>query len=193
LVLAGSSVADDGVLLQRIIELENRVAELERKLEPVLEAERLKDVVKLQKQIAHERAMMDAEFLSRNKLNAIEKAYHKANQDWKSDEAGNVVIYLTEKFPRANRTGCAVLTRAQAVEGAEQDRLLKQAIDKHSGCFYSNGVQVGPYAKLYLAMRLIKDGKADDAKKLFEDIRTNHPNAIDHKGQLLTSHLEGIE
>lgn len=42
-------------------------------------------------------------------------------------------------------------------------------------------------------MRLKKDDEDEKAAALFEELKTHFPNAIDHKGHLLTSHLEGIE
>jgi len=185
--------ADEGILLQRIVALEKHVAELEARLAPVLELERIKKVVKQQQARAHERIMMDAEFHPRHDLNIIEKLYQTANQDWKAEDASKAVTLLTERYPRANRTGCAVLTLAQSTEGNEQLGYLKQAIEKYGNCYYSNGVQVGAYARLYLAMRHKRDGQNKDAAKLFEEIRTRYPDAVDHKGQLLTAHLEGME
>ncbi|MBT8045991.1 MAG: hypothetical protein KJN67_02380 [Pontiella sp.] len=192
-LFAATVHADESVLLQRIVALETRVAELEEKLAPVLEEERVKAVADQQRAIARERMLMDAEFLIRHDLNLIEKAYLAAEQDWKTEEAKKAVAFLTEKYPAANRTGCAVLALAQASEGAEQLRLLQRAIEKHNSCFYPNGVQVGAYARLYLGMRYKRDGKNDAAKKLFDELRTDYPDAIDHKGQLLTSHLEGLD
>ncbi|MEE9368534.1 MAG: hypothetical protein V3V05_06675 [Pontiella sp.] len=192
-MLTATLQADDSILLQRVIELENRVTELETKLAPVLEEERVKTIVVRQKELARERMLLDAEFHSRLDLNVIEKAYHTVNQDWKTEEAKNAINFLIEKFPRANRTGCAVLSLAQATEGTEQLDYLKQAAGKYSGCFFANGVQVGPYARLYLGMRYKREGKDDDAEKLFEELRTIYPYAVDHKGQLLISHLEGLE
>jgi hypothetical protein len=185
--------ADESVLLQRIIALEKRVAELETKLAPVLEVERVKAVAADQKAMAHERMLLDAEFLTRTDLNLIERAYQTANQDWKGEEAKKAVALLSARFPTANRTGCAVLALAQASEGDEQIKLLKRAIEKHNGCFYINGVQVGAYARLYLGMRYKKDGNDEAAEKLFEEIKTDFQDAIDHEGQLLSAHLEGLE
>lgn len=193
LLLALSLYADDDVLLQRMVALEKRVADLEEKLAPVLEEERVKAVAAQQRGIARERILMDAEFLIRHDLNLIEKAYQAAEQNWKSDEAKKTVAFLYEKYPAANRTGCAVLALAQATEDDEQLRLLKQAIEKHSSCFYPSGVQVGAYARLYLGMRYKRDGKDAEARKLFDELRTAYPDAVDHKGQLLTSHFEGLE
>ena len=173
--------------------MENRVAELEIKLAPVLEEERVKKIVAQQKLVARNRMLLDAEFFSRIDLNVIEKAYHTANQDWKSEGAKKALAFLAGRFPRANRTGCAVLSRAQATTGDEQLNLLKLATGKYGGCFFANGVQVGPYARLYLGMYHKKNGNDEDAARLLEELRTNYPNAVDHKGQLLTSHLSGLE
>jgi hypothetical protein len=185
--------ADEGILLQRIIALEKHVAELEARLAPVLEIERVKEVVKQQQALAHERGIMDAEFYQRHDLDIIEKLYQTANKDWKAEDAKKAVALLTERYPRANRTGCAVLTLAQMSANNEQLDYLKQAIEKYGDCYYSNGVQVGAYARLYLAMRHKRDGKDKESAKLFEEIRTRYPDAVDHTGQLLTSHLKGME
>ena len=192
-VLPLPSLADEAILLQRIIALEKHVAELEAKLAPVLEEERVKTVVKQQQAFAHERMMMDAEIFQRHDLQIIEKLYQTANADWKAEDARKAVEYLTERYPRANRTGCAVLTLAQSTEGKEQLDLLKKAIEPFGNCYYANGVQVGPYARLYLAMRHTKDGKDEAAARLFEELRTAYPDAVDHEGQLLTAHLTGME
>ncbi len=193
LALTASLHADDSILLQRIIELETRMAELEEKLAPVLEEERVKEIVVQQKSLARDRMLLDAEYLSRLDLNAIEKAYQIANQDWINPEAKKAVLFLTTRFPKANRTGCAVLSFAQANKNDDQLTYLKNAIEKYSGCFYANGVQVGAYARLYLGMRYKKEGKDTKAEALFEEVRSSYANAVDHKGLLLTSHLEGLD
>lgn len=185
--------ADESLLLQRIIALEKHIAELEEKLAPVLEQERIKDVVKKQKILAHNRMIMDAETHPRHDLNIIEKLYQTANQDWNSEDAKKAVALLQERYPRANRTGCATLTLAQSSDGDEQLKLLQQSIDQYADCYYGNGVQVGPYARLYLAMRYKTDNKDKKANKLFTEIRTRFPNAVDHKGNLLSSHLERMK
>ena len=185
--------ADEQILLQRIVALEKRVADLEQKLAPVLEEERVKQVAEEQRNLARERMMLDAEYLTRTDLNLIEKAYETASRDWKTEEAKKALALLRERYPRANRTGCAVLATAQASTGDEQIKLLEEAIEKHGGSYYLNGVNVGAYARLYLGMRLKRDGKDDEAAKLFEELRTSFPDAIDHDGRLLTSHIADIE
>ncbi len=191
--LSLSTFADESILLQRVVALENRVAELEKKLAPVLEEERIKNIAAEQQALARERMMLDGEYYTRADLRIIEKLYQTANSDWKSEEARKSLKLLIEKYPRANRTGCAVLYLGQMTQDAEQLKYLNEAIEKFSGCFYGNGVNVGAYARLYLAMRYKKEGKNEKAAELFEEIRTNYPNAIDHKGNLLTSHIAELE
>lgn len=193
LAISASVPADEDILLQRIIALETRVAELEKKLEPVLEEERVKGIIEQQKKLARERMMLDAEFYSRGELRTVEKLYQTANSDWKSEEAQSSLKLLIEKYPMANRTGCAVLYLGQMTKGAEQMDYLNLAIEKYSGCYYGNGVNVGAYARLYLGMRYSKEEKGKKAEELFEWIKTNYPDAIDHKGKLLTSHIQGLE
>jgi TolA-binding protein len=188
-----SALADESILMQRIVALENRVAELEQKLAPVLEEERVKQIVEQQQALARERMMLDAEFLSRNDLRTIEKLYQTANSDWKSEDAKKSLELLVSNYPKANRTGCAILYLGQMTKGAEQLKYLNSAIENYGDCYYGNGVNVGAYARLYLAMRYNKEDKTEAAEKLFEEIRTTYPNAVDHKGQLLTSHLTGMD
>ena len=193
ILLCSTSLADEDILLQRIIALEQRVAELEAQLEPVLEEERVKNVAEAQRMLARERVMLDGEVLSRLDLNLIEKAYQAGSRDWTTEEAAHAFKLLVEKYPKANRTGCAVLSVAQTKSGAEQIALLEKAIAQHGSSYYLNGVNVGAYARLYLGMRYKKDGQEEQAAKLFKELKTGFPEAVDHKGQLLTSHLEGLE
>lgn len=193
MMLPLSMRADESVLLQRIVALEKRIAELETQLAPVLEEERVKAIVQEQKTFARERMMLDAEIYQRHDLKLIEKLYQTANKDWGSEDAKKSLNLLTERYPRANRTGCAILYLGQMSKDGEQLDHLKTAIQSYGDCYYGNGVQVGSYARLYLAMRYKKDGKDDDAAKLFEEILTLYPHAIDHKGRLLSAHIEGVD
>ncbi len=193
IALLSSSYANESILLQRIVALEKKVIKLEEKLAPVLEEERVKEIVKTQQAQALERIMIDGDLYARHDLQIIEKLYQTANEDWKGENVIKAVDLLIERYPQANRTGIAALTLAQTSEGSLQIELLKKAIGPFSNCYYSNGVQVGPYARLYLGMLYKKEGKEEKANSLFKELRAQHPNAIDHHGQLLSSHLEGME
>ena len=52
-------------------------------------------------------------------------------------------------------------------------------------CFYGNGVQVGAYARLYLGYHYKQIGKDKEAQALFDEIRQNYPDAVNHKGKSL--------
>ena len=43
-LIASTLLADEGILLQRVIDLEQRIADLEKKVAPVLEEERVKEI-----------------------------------------------------------------------------------------------------------------------------------------------------
>ena len=58
--LAMNIQADEAILLQRVIALEKHVAELEARLAPVLEEVRIKEVAKQQRELAHERIMINS-------------------------------------------------------------------------------------------------------------------------------------
>jgi hypothetical protein len=191
-LLGSTCIADESILLQRIIALEKRIAELEKKLEPVLEEERIKAIVAEQQKRAFDRMMVDAEMMPRPELRKVEQIYKAIQADWKSEEARTGLKMLKEKYPMANRTGCAMLYMAQMTKGSERLDYLKQSIEKYSSCYYETGVNVGAYARLYLGMHYQNEGKGKEASALFEDIRSLYPDAIDHKGKLLTDHLEEL-
>jgi hypothetical protein len=93
---------------------------------------------------------------------------------------------LIRKYPRSNRAGCATLDLATMSEGAERDQYLRTAIDKYGDCFYTDGVQVGAYARLLLGRSLNTQGDKEKADALFRQIKTRYPDAIGHKQELVT-------
>lgn len=133
------------------------------------------------------RAARDGETYDRATLREIEILYRKASD---SDGADEALKTLIEKFPKANRTGCAVMYAAQREKDvAERERLLKLAIDKFGDCYYGDGVQVGAYARYYLAGHCSQAGRTAEAEKLYAEIRTDYPDAVNHKGGLLSAWL----
>lgn len=93
----------------------------------------------------------DRKQYSDEQLGEIETLYQAANKQWNTPEAKESLKTLTEKHPKANRAGCAVLYLAQMSDGEEREKLLKLAIGGYGDCFYGNGVQVGSCARWYLA------------------------------------------
>ena len=175
----------DTNLEARVVELEKEVAELKTELAPVLAEAKAKENVAAQRAKARERMRKDAEIYSPDELKEIEKLYQVANRQWRTEEGKESLKELIKKYDKANRTGCALLYLGQMSKGEERENYLKQAIDHFSDCFYGDGVQVGAYARFYLAYYYKDSGEKDKADKLFAELKTQYPDAIDHKGRLL--------
>jgi len=118
-------------------------------------------------------------------LKEIEALYQVVSKQAKSPEAQQNLKILLEKYPKANRTGCALQYIGQVSVGLEKEAYLTQAIKDFSDCYYGDGVQVGAYARFYLAAYYAKAGKKDEAKALYDQIRKDYPDAVNHKGKLL--------
>ncbi|OGV70105.1 MAG: hypothetical protein A2283_14260 [Lentisphaerae bacterium RIFOXYA12_FULL_48_11] len=127
----------------------------------------------------------DRKNYSTEQLREIENLYQVANKLWKTPEAKTSLKVLIEKYPKSNRTGCAVQYMGQMSSGEEKEKYLKLAIKDFSDCYYGNGVQVGAYARFYLGYYYKDKGMEKEAKALFDEIRKDYPAAINHKGKLL--------
>ena len=128
-----------------------------------------------------ERAEKDMAEYGRDGVREIERLYRAYSA--KSGDSEKALSALLEKYPKANRTGCAVMYAAQRANGDERVKLLKQAIENYSDCFYGDGAQVGAYARLYLAGELEHSGDTAGAEKLYGEIRSLYPNAHAHNGK----------
>ena len=126
---------------------------------------------------------------SEEQLREIERLYQSANKDLKSPEAKKTLNTLIEKYPKANRTGCAVQYMGQMSTGEEKEKYLKLAIKDFGDCYYGSGVQVGAYARLHLAYYYKETGKEKESKVIFDEIRKDYSDAINHKGKLLVDML----
>jgi hypothetical protein len=63
-------------------------------------------------------------------------------------------------------------------------------MEKYADCMYGDGVQVGAYARLYLAGYLESKGKKDEAKKLRDEILKLYPDARTHRGRKMSEFLD---
>jgi hypothetical protein len=181
--------ADPG-LEQRVAELEKEVAELKASLAPVIEKAKTEEIVARQRNAARTRMRKDAEIYSSDELKEIENLYQVANKNWRTDEGKDSLKKLISKYDKANRTGCALLYLGQMSEGDEQVKYLKQAIENFSDCYYGDGVQVGAYARYYLAHHYRKSDESEKAAALFAELAELYPDAINHKGKLLSTLIE---
>lgn len=91
---------------------------------------------------------------------------------------------LLEKYPDANRAGCAVMYAGQRAK-LDGEKWFRLAIKKSSDCYYGDGVCVGAYARYCLACLCEQCGKSEEAKKLIAEIKSLYPDAVTHRGQLL--------
>jgi hypothetical protein len=163
-------------LKRQMTELRSRVQALEnQKAQPAID----------RKAGIRQRYEQDRKTYNEDQLHEIEALYQSANKDLRNPEAKAALQSLIEKFPKANRTGCAVQYVGQMSSGEEKERYLKLAIKEFGDCFYGDGVQVGAYARYCLVCYYKETGKEQEAKALFEELRKNYPEAITHQGQRL--------
>ena len=174
----------------KIKELEQRIEKLEKAMKPILVQQKAKGAAKKLQIEARTRMKKDIETYSQEELRKIESLYQSRGYKWGSRQKNNNLRLLISTYPKSNRAGCAMLYLGQSSKGKIQEDYLKQAIEKYSDCFYGNGVQVGPYAKFYLAMVYKRSGKKDQATALFDEIKTESPDAIDHRQRNLVSMIK---
>jgi len=141
--------------------------------------------LKREKGNASSRLQQDRRRFPRQDISDAEALYQVANKNWRSAEAKESLQKMIAKYPQFNRTGCGILYLGQMSEGDERIKYLSQAVEKHSDCYYMNGVQVGAFGRYLLAHTYLDQGKNADAQKLFDEIRKDYPNAITPRGDSL--------
>ncbi len=138
---------------------------------------------------ARERMMKDQQKYDIAQLKECENLYQVANKNWRSEEAKSTLKVMIEKYPDVNRTGCAALYLTQYERGEEQERMLKDVIERYGDCWYGNGVQVGALARFLLAGVYVQKGDRDAADALLVEIERDYPGAITHRGQLISEQI----
>lgn len=176
-------------LEERVRELEAKLAKLESRDPPAPAAEAIDGRRVAWQQRARARMARDRQTHSADQLAEAERLYQTANQNWRSPEAKAALEQMIAKFPDVNRTGCALVYLGQFAEGEAKETHLKAAIEHHADSFYGDGVQVGPYAKLLLAHHYIETDRRAEAEPLIASLKTEHADAIDHRGRLLVEQL----
>ena len=176
---ACTSTVQNADLENKVAALEKRVSELERKAinRPALYRKYFNA------RMAEDRKTYPGDF------SKIENEYQTANQNADPEKQKEELNALIKKYPKANRSGCAMLYIGQKTKGKEQEEYLLKAINEYGNCWYGNGVQVGAYARLWLAENYKKAGKKTEADKLFAELRKDYPDAIDHRGRLLSEQI----
>ncbi|MGB7749757.1 MAG: hypothetical protein WBN75_21010 [Verrucomicrobiia bacterium] len=136
------------------------------------------------------RMAQDQQKYTQEQLQDAEKLYQVASQKWGSPEASESLQAMIKKYPDIDRAGCAVLYVAQMSKGDERAKYLQDCIDQYNDCFYGDGVQVGAYARFLLAEDYQSNGEMEKAKTLFNEIKTQYHDAIDHSGKLLEDSIK---
>lgn len=179
--------------IDRIPALEARVEELEKQITPLLkQQERLKQARK-EPTRARQRILADNDHYTRKELHTIETLYNQAALDWTTLEAKKILQTLQTRFPKANRTGCALLRYTLQIENDEQVGQLQHLIQHYSNCYFPDGVHIGSFARLTLSLAYRKAGDSTAAENQIDLLRQIHPHAIDHQGRLLLDHLDDLE
>jgi outer membrane murein-binding lipoprotein Lpp len=191
LVSAGCSPTGDREA-KKVKELEAKVADLEQR---VSQLEKSAGTARPQPNALQqalqgkfsERSKQDRKKYTPEQLQDAENIYQAASKKWGTPESIEGLKQMAEKFPGANRTGCAVLYLAQSTTGPESEKYFKDCIHNYNDCYYGDGVQVGAFARFCLADYYNKTGDNDQAEALYKEIKDNYPGAIDHSGQLLVN------
>ena len=171
-------------LLTKIKVLEKRIIELEKAQNGNRSSERRKCFVS--------RRAKDKKMFNQKELVEIEKLYQSANGQ--QEKARKEILQkIIDKYPKANRAGCAMQYLAQIANWDEREKCFRKAMDEFGDCWYGDGVQVGSYARFYLAFHCLNTGKAEEAEKLFKELRVKYPDSIDHRGRLLLYRLPSTE
>ncbi|QDS97260.1 tetratricopeptide repeat protein [Adhaeretor mobilis] len=191
LVAPGIAHADENAeLTMRVAALEEKIASLEKVLRPFIAKAEAEQRVNAQRLNARKRMRQDAGKYSADELREIESLYQVANKEWRTPKAKLSLQQLVEKYDKANRTGCALLYLGQMSKGKDRVEYLTKAAEKFGDCYYGDGVQVGAYARLLLGQTYLQEGEKKQAAALFEELRKNYPQAIDHRGNHLVAQLE---
>ncbi|MFL2859145.1 MAG: hypothetical protein ACJ0BW_00195 [Pontiellaceae bacterium] len=173
--------------------LELRVKQLEKQINILLEKEIEDDAAKNERSKALYRILRDGEVYSREELREAERIFRFISNSSTDVSVEKELSILREKYPAANQTGCALITWALNQKEESKITALNEVITNHSDCYFSDGVNVGAFARLYLALHLRSINEIDNSLLLINEIKSSYPYAIDHKGIRLIEHLEELE
>ena len=177
----------------RIAALEARIETLEKQLAPLLQQQERLNQARKEPARARKRILADNDRYTREQLHTIETLYNQAALDWTTPKTKQILQTLQTHFPKANRTGCALLRHSLQLANDEKIDQLQHLIQYYSSCYFPDGVHIGSFARLTLSLAYIKAGNSSAAEKQIHILRQIHPHAIDHQGRLLLDHLDDLE
>lgn len=169
--------------------LTQHIMQLEKQLGPVIARQSMENRQNALHEKFAKRFAQDQQKYSQDQLREAEQLYQVANQKWGTPEAISSLQAMISKYPDLDRTGCAVLYLADLSKGADRARYLQDCVVKYNDCFYGDGVQVGAYARFLLAQDYKNNGDTGKAAALLREIKSNYPDAVDHRGNLLVDNL----
>lgn len=112
----------------------------------------------------------------------IATLYRTAREKWRAPEGIAAYEMLITKYKNSNRAGCAMIDLGYIREGEAREKCFRAAITDHSDCFYGDDTSVGAEARFLLGKIYLKQGKTDEAKRMFDDLREHFAEAHDHSG-----------
>jgi hypothetical protein len=172
-------------LKQRVAQLEKQVQQISQLLEPMKAQQAIDNRRRAFREKFDKKMAQDHGKYTPEQLREAEDLYQVANQKWGSPEAAESLATMIKKYPDINRTGCAALYVAQRSQGDERAKYLQDCIERFNDCFYGDGVQVGAFARFLLAGDLKAKGEESKAKALYDELKANYADAVDHGGKLL--------
>ena len=131
--------------------LEERISEMEKILQPLQTQAEQQARQRAYRERFDRRRELDLKKYTREQLTEAENMYAAAESKWNSPEYSESVKQMVQKFPDANRAGCLLLEFAQNTTGPDSEKCFKDCIEKYNDCYYGDGVQVGAYARFWLA------------------------------------------
>lgn len=190
LLFAQANNDDVAKLKQRVAQLEKQVQEISQLVEPLKTQQATDNRRKVLRERFEKRMSLDRTKYTREQLREAENLMGIADQKYGSPEANESLQALIKNYPDSNRAGCAMLYVAQQSQGDERAKCLKDCIQKYNDCFYGDGVQVGAYARFFLAADYRNAGDKTKAESLYSEIRASYADAVDHRGRLLVEIID---
>jgi len=172
-------------LRAEVAALEKRMSEMEKSLLPAKLQMEQQERQRAYREEFNQRCDLDRKKYTEEQLTEAENTYAAAQSKLRSPEFIESVNQMLQKFPDANRTGCILLQLAQTTTGPESEKYFKDCIEKYDDCYYGDGVQVGAFARFWLADYYSKTKENEKAAALYKEIMDNYSDSIDHHGQLL--------
>ena len=173
--------------------LESKVKKLEAQVKILLDAKKIHDAPKNERTKALYRILRDGDIYTKNELREAEIILRFIQNNPGHESNIKKLNILRKKYPNANQTGCALMTCALKEKKEAKEKMLVEVIENHSDCYFSDGVSVGAFSRLYLALHFRSINKIEQSLLLIDEIKLSYPYAIDHDGRTLSEHLKELE